>query len=420
MYLYKRDVAVEIEGPHKCEPAKLSSSVPAMSKCLRNLNANENLTLDGASGGKFEWLEGERYELGVEPDLDQLLIEGDTLELTCRFRKMLSVKKPIQHRGIHQFQTTKLSWTLRSNTESRLLKSTLTNSVKLAKHFISIVESSYKLKNELVIESKLIIKRTEALLNTGKYICSTLNSNKVFNKLNATSVDIKVVNRNDIAASTEALEPATNKMANTNKSTVYCEPQITQTYKGVYSWPKTFANTSWTQKCLFNENPIEAYGRYDCDSAGKWVADSLDLSKCEFESNLTRLLKQLTSQSPAQLSASSNMSIGQLINQLVKHDLNTPLQMNAYDILYVQRFLFVKFNKLQTPAQVNTWRRQFVWLTDLLARSSPTELTQARSFDANTFGHYFVKALMPVLTYDFVNDIKKHNAKFVDSNDNGK
>jgi len=105
-------------------------------------------------------------------------------------------------------------------------------------YYVSIFQSDYKASNEIVIESKLIIKRTTSLENSGQYMCSTqnFNSNNVLNALNTTKVDIQVVSKIDMDTNlngkpTDQLD--SNKSLFNNKSSVYCPQFITQTYKGM-------------------------------------------------------------------------------------------------------------------------------------------------------------------------------------------
>ena len=143
--------------------------------------------------------------------------------------------------------------------------------------------------------------------------------------------------------------------------------------------------------------------------------DDIGLSECEFTSNLTRYLQTLTSVvSRDRISLNSDITLDKLIANLVKSDsfdLSDPLQVSKYDILYMQRFLLANLNGSRASKLGSvSWRRQFVWLNDLMARLSPVELRQARELDAATFGMYFGQCLMPVVAADFARKHRSHNA----------
>lgn len=324
---------------------------------------------------------------------------------------MLTKKERLNNR---MFLGTKLNWFvhLKSGDDDEnalMLEPTPLLAPRTQKYFVSTFQSDYKEANDLVIESKLIIKKADPVANSGKYYCSTqnFNSNNMLNAMNTSSVDIQVVGKNYM--STDNKFPKIDDAGNNNKSAVYCPQFITQTYKGVYSWPKTLARTQSKLGCHIGTDS-NAY--LTCDASGKWAIDAIELSECEFTSNLTRFLQTLTYVSFDQIVLGSNITLDKLITYLVKSDsfnLNDPLQVTKYDILYVQRFLLANLNSSREAKLGSlSWRRQFVWLNDLLARLSPVELVQARELDANTFNMYFSQCFMPVITADFVN---KHQSK---------
>ncbi len=181
-----------------------------------------------------------RFQLTIAPELSQLIFEGDTLELTCRFKK-LSNDKRLNNR---LFLGTKLNWLVAPKGKKELVE--LRPSPLLAdaqqSYYVSIFQSDYKASNEIVIESKLIIKRTSSLGNSGQYMCSTenFNANNVLNGLNTSRVDIQVVsksymdtNSNMKASGTEqANADVDSGFLSNNRSKVYCPQFVTQTYKG--------------------------------------------------------------------------------------------------------------------------------------------------------------------------------------------
>ncbi len=142
-----------------------------------------------------------------------------------------------------------------------------------------------------------------------------------------------------------------------------------------------------------------------CDAKGKWSQVNIDLTGCEYTSNLTRFLENLTRTKLDQVQLNSNITLDKLITWLVKSDsfnLDHPLQISKYDILFIQRFLIADLNSNRS-ARIDSlpWRRQFVWLNDLLSRLSPIEMKNAHQLDPTTFNLYFSQCLIPVLTRDF-------------------
>lgn len=187
IYLDKRNLTVQVNSsPGTCDVNTLTSSILVMSKCLRSFNSKENRP------HAIKPLNRNEIELKIEPELDQLLIEGDTLTLTCRFKKLPDNKKTLKQ--THIFLKTKLNWFMlqKSSGKSLALKPTQMNSND--KFFVSIFQAIFKFEEEKIIESKLIIKRTNTGENSGKYFCSTENSNQMnlYNNLNTSHVDIQV------------------------------------------------------------------------------------------------------------------------------------------------------------------------------------------------------------------------------------
>lgn len=427
LYLYKRKLNVNMSSSqNSCDLKKITSSIPVLSKCLRSFSAKKNhfdnnRIIDNSSN--MIRIDNNKVELKLEPDLDQLIFEGDTLELTCRFKKFpVYDRKSGRNRLNNQlFLGTKLNWMIRLKSNDKLvnIKPTPLLGVSNEKYYVSIFQSDYKLPmNMMVIESKLIIKKTDAVSNTGKYFCSTqnFNSNNILNDLNTTSVDIRVVGKaylNEAESNRFSPEKVNNPK---NPSSVHCPQFITQTYKGTYTWPKTISNTRSRQKCSFENSDSEAFSYLMCDSNGEWLIGDIDLTRCEFTSNLTRFLQNLTYIDPSsanEIVLNSELTLDKLITYLVKSDsfnLNDPFQVNKYDILYIQRFLLADLNsKRVEKLESVSWRRQFIWLNDLLARLSPIELNQARELDPLTFNMYFSNCLIPVITSDYLHIYHKED-----------
>ena len=140
-----------------------------------------------------------------------------------------------------------------------------------------------------VLESKLVIGNTLSAQNSGNYRCvATTFMGEEKRSLTTAWVEIKILNKIDLK-NIDALNKK-EKEAKQSEATLYCAEIITQTYKGVYKWPKTLAHTKLTQKCASNSS---AYVVFECGAGGEW-ADLIDLRQCEFKSNLTKYLYELT------------------------------------------------------------------------------------------------------------------------------
>ena len=79
VYLNKRNITVQIEQPQRCDCNQLSSAHSIVSRCFGGGGHIVKKT-----NGLFH-IDNIQFELKVEPELDQILIDGDTLELGCRF-----------------------------------------------------------------------------------------------------------------------------------------------------------------------------------------------------------------------------------------------------------------------------------------------------------------------------------------------
>ena len=217
---------------------------------------------------------------------------------------------------------------------------------------------------------------------------------------------LKVVNKNSLV--TPTITDITNNKPNKsqfNESAIYCPQLISQTYKGVITWPKTLSNTVAKEKCSISKSLAPGFATHRCTAEGTWI-NLLNLASCDFESNLTRSLQDLTYliNSRTEIALNSELTLDKLISSVV--NMVDPFQINKYDILFIQRFLVAKMNVSRLDSLMSkTLRAQFVWLNDLLAKLSPIEINEARKLDMNVFNTYFSNTLMPVLTHSFMGKI---------------
>jgi hypothetical protein len=367
-------------------------------------------------------LDNVQYSLKITPDISQILFEGDTLELTCQLKRIRSHHHQQQQtsskndafpfslrnerESILNFYKTQLKWTLNESVIEIIPGRDDLN--------LDIVQARRRNAMYTIIESKLIIKKSLALNQTGKYGCKTDN---LMNNLNLSprrtdAVDIKILNRKDLL--TNIIEPVEQEPL---KIDLYCQNFTTITYKGIYKWPQTLANTTAYQKCTI---PISAqYPRntngtnllsvsLECQPNGEW-SSRIDLTNCDFESALTRALRRLTAteQTIKTHIYNQNGNLDALIRLIVSN--NNFSSLNIYDINFIQKYLVVAssisdsdvelFSSLNQPKSL-TWRRQFLLLNDMLSRLSPIDLRIAESNDPETFRLYFFKCLLPTVIFD--------------------
>jgi len=374
-----------VNKPHVCDIDKLSSAATSIvSRCF------------GGGGNQIAkkttsifHIDNIQFEFKLEPELDQVLIEGDTLELGCRFKKVNQLKSHTKHKTSETisnlvFLDTHLKWYLNKDNQITEID---TNKFDSKPPYINLFETNHKIKNDLIIESKLLIKGVKSALNSGKYFCSTLNMrNSKLNNLNTTLVEISTLNRNnDNNISEEDLK------VKPLKKMLYCKEFVTNTYKGSFKWPRTQAGTRSTQKCVIQDphrNNKEA--SLMCDSNGNWL-NTPNIEECQFESNLTRHVQLLTKLDlkTNSLKLNSNVSLDDLIHKLVSFQIG---DYNPYDIIYIQRFLIASFN-VTNKNHEKSW--QFIWINDMLAKLSSLE--KAKSLDPLTFSTYFKRCLIPIV-----------------------
>ena len=229
------------------------------------------------------------------------------------------------------------------------------------------------------------------------------NLNSDILTLNTTWIDIKILNKIEL----KNIDSINKKEKSfKNKNTLYCSEIVTQTYKGVYKWPKTFASNKLTQKCSTNNTHFVVF---ECKSNGEW-SNLIDLSQCDFNSNLTNYLYKIMDQKKSSLinleefirnlvsiQSADNISINSNISNLPK---KPKTDINMYDISYIQRYLISNLNSNKTVnLQSKSWRHQFIWLNDMLSLLNEFYLRKASHvIDAKSFSSYFFDGLLSIVT----------------------
>ncbi|CAF0803966.1 unnamed protein product [Brachionus calyciflorus] len=384
LYLYKRNITVIIDKPFKCDINKLVNSVSLMSRCFSDLYnsyrfTDSNQTLISADNSK--------YEFRIEPELNQILIEGDTLELTCKLKKINLLKK--FRTKAPNFYKSQIKWFL--NDQTQLMISTIYYT-KDSPTQIQIIENKSKFKQDDLIESKLIITNTISTQHTGRYSCvASLHLNEKKLNINTSKVEIKVLTRHQL----NILEP--NSEEPKAKSS-YCPEIITQTYKGIYKWPRTLANSKVTQKCTGFNSSATYFAIFECQSNGKW-SDLMNLSDCLFESNLTKYLFDLNKEK-------RELNLEDFIKKIISiqsNDNGTVKQsLNKYDITFIQNYLVDLINRNMSELIKSTsWKHEFLFLNDMMSRLNEFYLKQAKLTDFKIFSNYFFDVLLEVLMSNF-------------------
>lgn len=323
LYLHKRNISIEFNyfralsnqrQTQKCTLGSLinnkANNIALISRCLTDFDSSEmgsggngrpkgvDLVATNLTNVRVYTIDEDKYEFKIEPDLSQVLIEGDSLELTCRLTKKTSKQTGLTN--------TQIKWFLNEN-QQLMVSSILHNGSPTQ---IQIIESKMRRhqshphrKNDdppaTVIESKLVISNTLATQHTGKYSCAAvIESNRGLKRTPITTsrVDIKVLGRQQLDAGWDknkwTTTPSVKTAGRGSASIAYCDEIIVQTYRGVYKWPRTVANSKLSQKCVMGRGTVNDTATIECGANATW-SDHVDTHNCLFESNLTRYLHRL-------------------------------------------------------------------------------------------------------------------------------
>lgn len=378
LYLFKRNISVIIDKPNTCDASKLVNSVSLMSRCFRDLYnsyrfTETNQTLLSTDNSKFEFR--------IEPELNQILIEGDTLELTCKLKK--NMIKRLRSKSSN-FYKSQIKWFF--NDQTQLMISTIFYT-KDTPTQIQILENKSKFKQDDLIESKLVITNTISGQHTGKYSCvASLHLNDKKLNVNTSQVEIKVLTRHQL----NVIEPRIQEI---KKKSPYCPEIITQTYKGIFKWPRTLANSKITQKCTGSNS--SAFVIFECREDGHW-SDFMNLSACFFESNLTKYLFALEN-------SNKEINLEEFIRQIISiqsnHNSSAKQSLNAFDVINVQKYLIELMERNRSEIlNSNSWKHEFMFLNDMLSKLNEFYLKKAKLTNLKVNGNYFFHVLMEVLS----------------------
>ena len=196
----------------------------------------EDLIVENCSDD--EWMDGNFAIIKIEPKQNQIIFEGDPITLKCRIEGTTA-------------SATTIKWFL-NNTQ-------IINNSK-----------TIKINHQNSTHSELTIDNLISRKHTGTWRCvadDRLKSTEIFIQVLRT----KTTDDDDVKS---------------------CLPIETRTSRGVYRWNSTFFDQIIEQKCLFGAGVAS----YECSLSvnganAYWY--NLNVSQCDFESNLTRYLNSL-------------------------------------------------------------------------------------------------------------------------------
>lgn len=224
---WAQNMSVKISPMAKCD-----SPVSLKGHLLRKLQPDSDFPCDVQSSDLLE----------LQPSHDQVVFEGDSLQLRCRAPSIT------QDRGV-----TFITWIKESTTTSN------TN---------SLIESSM-LQESGLVESSLDIQHLSQE-HSGQWNCILVS---------------------DQGNQTQAIT-----LIVISKETKYCPQTVTSNNKGVYIWPKTVVGHTVVVDCQGEQ--IKGHGtgpqqaHHNCTIDGQW--DALDTSACPYTSHITNVLEQFS------------------------------------------------------------------------------------------------------------------------------
>jgi hypothetical protein len=184
IYLHKRNISVIINEPLYCDLDFLAHSPSTMSRCFNLIkNGHDGIVVAGpeeaaSSSAATKNISSKSYSSGdskfdfkIEPELNQVLIEGDTLELTCRLRKLdnSNIEKQQQFKkrvNLSPFYKSNIKWYL--NDRHHLTVSTIYYNKENPTQ-TQIFETKNRFGGYDIIESKLVVSNTLSAQNSGKF-----------------------------------------------------------------------------------------------------------------------------------------------------------------------------------------------------------------------------------------------------------
>ncbi|XP_052121111.1 adhesion G protein-coupled receptor A3 [Frankliniella occidentalis] len=122
-----------------------------------------------------------------------------------------------------------------------------------------------------------------------------------------------------------------------SQKTVYCPQTVTRSNKGTYVWPQTVVGFSAELPCeAIGFNSFHKHSAfYECSSEGRW--QSLNTSLCPYASETTRLLQDF---SKMNLSEEHGPAIVESARRLLNLSCGTPPPSDKMDAIFLSRAIF--------------------------------------------------------------------------------
>ena len=172
IYLHKRNVSVIINERLHCDIESLIQSPSTMSRCFNLIkNDHDSTLIEETQKINFLLNNDSRFDFKIDPNLDQVLIEGDTLELTCRLKRLdnSNGEKQQSKKRVHlsQFHKSSIKWYL--NDRHHLTASTIYYN-KETQTQMQIFETKNRFGGYEIFESKLVVSNTFSAQNSGNLL----------------------------------------------------------------------------------------------------------------------------------------------------------------------------------------------------------------------------------------------------------
>ncbi|KAK3928787.1 Adhesion G protein-coupled receptor A2 [Frankliniella fusca] len=260
----------------KISPAPRCSS-PAQAGGLTLAQWLENSSL--VCGGSYHTLD----LLKIHPKQDQIVFEGDRLQLQC-------------HALLTGLDNPTISWSWGMQDPSSVFQDVHLENVNVS--------------DNGTFQSSLIIDHLTSN-HSGQWNC--------------------------LLVSGQANHSRTVSVIVISQKTVYCPQTVTRSNKGTYVWPQTVVGFTAELPCeAFDFNSVSKHSAfYECSNEGKW--QSLNTSLCPYASETTRLLQDF---SKMNLSEEHGLAIVESARRLLNLSCGSPPPSDKMDAIFLSRAIF--------------------------------------------------------------------------------
>ena len=359
-----------------------------MSVSIENVKCKSGATNEELQMKSCEHEEEQEGFMKIEPKQDQLIFEGDPVNLKCRL-------------NLNQTNQT-INWYLNNTL--------ITN--KLLYYNIQIRQNS--------TYSELNVAALIARKHTGTWTCVAIVNgvHKV-----KTEIFIKVLR--------------TSSVEYDSKTAIRCPDTVTVTSKGVYMWNKTSDFDQIVEQACLNDGNM--FASYECrlnsdNKTANWF--NLNVTQCDYESNLTRNLNSLLlTPSNMSLNFSLNMTKSNIIDYhliiriiqsrfrygSIQNDYNGRFLIEFYNFLSKQPLddTFMDFNSYEFNLSLNTlyqmlnfyiYSQNSTLSTPYLALNPPLIHYRLSPLLLYYFNHFNICS--SIISYDHVDTVNASHVKF--------